>query len=266
MSEILKHLNSIADSLVAGVILIPLVTAALWLHRMRVGSSKSRVIWLVLAAIAFVSSSFLAIEVHSHKGFDNGALFAIDCEMSLLLAVVFAYPFAIKYLGIGVKRLDWAKSYPKGADYEWKTYHQQGRSAGISSSLKGLHFRTQSTFSEERWANMEIEFADEQNFQMWAGISFNMQFDHVYPGTTIKLQIITAEDSRFLAGKSVQAQSQTVSFSFQEMVWQKWSSENVKRYLDLSEIRRIAVVCYTACDDVEFTVSNFALLKTIVNV
>ena len=62
-------------------------------------------------------------------------------------------------------------------------------------------------------------------------------------------------------GRPVKPETQTASFFFREMTWETWTTGSSFGYLDLQDITKIAVVLWTSCDDVEYTISNFAPIK-----
>ncbi len=167
------------------------------LERLLKWFKKEAIVQLIVRLLMFAFFVYTALQSHKRSGFDSGVMFAIDCFLLLLLAVASTYPYVRKLLPIGVKRLAWAKDYQR-----WKIYKSSGCSAGVDSSSKGIQFRAQFAGQGERWANLEIE--EMQDFRGWAGISFNIRCDHVYPESEIKLQIITLEGSGYITGVKCQ--------------------------------------------------------------
>ena len=271
VDDIVTHLESEAIyDLLRFLVDVAVVYGLIYLQRAGIVSTKLKSIGLVVAALFLLISIGFAYHSHGRNGFFNGALFIINCFVSVLLVLVIIYPIVKEFLLIGIKKLDWVEHYPKGATYEWKTYYgseegSQGNSAAISPSSpsRSLSFGTRSADGKERWANMEIEFTEPQDFHRWSGISFDLKCGPVYPDTHIRLQISTSSDSRYLTAKSIPLYNQKASFSFQEMFWADWSARPPQGHLDLRQVQRIAVVCRTICDNVEFSVSNFALVKTV---
>jgi len=254
-SAIWQFLNFVAN--------VAFAYGLIYLRRAGIASSKFKVIGLMLAALLLLLSVGSAFHSHGRSGFFYGALFATNCFVALSLVLVIAYPFIRKCFPSGIKKLDWSTHYPTGENYKWKTHCEfPQNSAGIERSSKGLDFRTQSDNRGQRWANMEVEFDQAQDFREWVGISFDLRCGKLYPETDISIQIITSNDSRYFAKRVVLKRKQKITFLFQEMEQGNWPGQVPQNYFDLQQAQRVAVICYTTCNDVEFSVSNFKLIKT----
>ncbi len=230
-----------------------------WLNKTGLSKSVSGVVQLMIKLLLLAFFAYSALQSHGSRGFDNGVLFAVDCLLLLLLTVVVIYPFIRKFLPDGSKRLDWAKDLTL-----WTTYTCPGGSAEIISSSKGLHFRARFRNDIDRWAKMEVIFSEVQDYRGWASISFDIRCDRPYPESPIRLEVVipnAPNGSNYRAGKPALISNGRATFLFQEMYRQEWSAENPCGYLDLQRVASIAVVCNTVCDDVEFFVNNFALVK-----
>ncbi len=228
----------------------------IWFRKAGVKSSKSSVIWSLLAILILVVSASEAFQTHQRSGFLNGVLFAINCIVSPVLAVAVVYPFVRKLLPVGVKRLEWAKN-----SQSWRTHAAPRGKVAIASSSKGLHFSVRFTGDADKWANMDLPFSPAQDFRGWAGIVFDIECDKLYPETTVTFQVNMTNGSSYSSGKPLQLRSQRALFLFQEMWWGDWSQPNPSGYLELREVNSIAVGCNTTLDEVAHCVKNFALVK-----
>lgn len=217
---------------------------------------------LILATLFLVFLISSAIGAHHSRGFNNGARFAIDSILSLLLMLTISYPFLKKFLPDRSKRLDWAKNRNI-----WTIEHSPEAAADVIAFPEGLHFRAQLKDDQNRWAKMEIIFKEAQDYRAWAGISFDIKCDRPYPDTYIRLEVKVpnvSDDGRgsiYRVEKLDSVFNGRLIFLFQEMWQPHWSLENPWGYLNLRQIISVAVVCNTTCDVVEFYVNNFALVK-----
>lgn len=265
MHEIPKHVDDIATHLVSDAIwdilrivgALAISSTLIWLRKVGINSSKSRAGWSLIAIFFLVFLIWSAFQTHQRRGFFNGVLFVTDCITSLLLLLVVAYPFAKRFLPNGVKRLDWGNKPSL-----WVKYNAPGGNLDIApQSDNSIRFGVHFSGVGDRWASMEVEFADAQNYRGWAGISLDIRSGKSYPGSTISLQMSTANGSQYLTGKPVSINNQTALFLFQEMWWADWTPRGPEKYLDLQQVVKVGIVCHTSLDDVEFSVSNFALVK-----
>lgn len=270
MHEIPKHVDDITTHLVSDAIweILRIVGALvisytlIWFRKAGVRSSTSRAVGSLLAVafLAFLARS--AVQAHQRTGFFNGVVFASDCIVSFLLVLAIAYPLIRKLLPDRSKRLDWTKNRNL-----WTVEHSPEAAADIIVDPKGLHFRAQLKDKENRWAKMEIIFKEAQDYHAWAGISFDIRCERPYPDTYIRLEVKVPNVFNDWRG-SIHRVEEPVSvfngravFLFQEMGQPHWSLEKPCGYLNLRKIISVAVVCNTTCNDVEFFVNNFALMK-----
>lgn len=231
-----------------------------WLKKSGLSQLMSRIVQLTVKLLVLAFFTYSALQSYKGEGFDNGVLFAVNYGMSLLLAVVFAYPFAIKYLRIGVKRLDWAQNLER-----WKTDSAANGKADIAKPgkvQKGINFGVHFSGDGDRWANMQIHFSPAEDFHCWAGIVFDVECREVYPESTIILQLVMSDGVAYTSTKPLRLVTQRAIFLFQEMRWGDWSPQDRQGYLNVRDIECVSLGCNTTLNDVTYGVSDFALIKS----
>ena len=227
-----------------------------WLNKTGLSKSISGVVQLMVELLLLTFFAYTALQSHQSRGFDNGVLFATDCFLFLSLLIAVIYPLVKKYLPSGMKRIDWSDSN------SWGTRASPiGRPVIASSLSKLLQFRAQFNGDGNKWAQMERWFPEVQDFSDWSGIRMRIKSDNLFPNSYIELQFMMSDNTTYTSRK-VQIINQTVCFMFQQTSQSPWTPNQAVTFLNLHDIKCLVVACNTVCDDVNFSVGDFALIKS----
>lgn len=226
------------------------------LRRINWNRSTSLILIGLCSVVSLITLSLSAISMYRKSGFINGALFATNCFLFLSLLIAVIYLLVRRYFPLGIKRMDWSNANLWGIRAS-----PIGRPAIASSPSKLLQFRAQFDGNGNKWAHMERWFSEVQDFSDWSGIRMRIKSDDLYPNSYIELQFMMSDDTTYTSEK-VQIINQTVCFMFQQTSQAPWTPNQAVTFLDLHDIKCLIVACNTVCDDVNFSVGDFALIKS----